>query len=310
LPFPVAGLPRATLAPIGIEHPFGRSRVPGQGFGGPPWTRNQFAATIGTPAGQHAFRAVATVRALERADHRFGRFRRKITIAALATGTKLKHVATSLKSHILWDHDGVLVDTEPWYFEATRQCIAVLGVDLRKPDYLRDMAAGRPAWERARALGASERQVADARRDRDALYQQFLREKDIDIPGVVEVLAELAGRFSMAIVTTAKRQDFELIHKDRSILQFMEFVIANGDYVHSKPHPEPYLTALLRFDIDARHALAIEDSERGLRAAVAAGIDCIVIDNAFVDGQDFSLATQRVASIKDLAPSLCGIPRS
>lgn len=209
-----------------------------------------------------------------------------------------------MKSHILWDHDGVLVDTEPWYFEATRQCIAALGVDLRKPDYLQDMAAGRPAWERARALGVAERQIADARRERDALYQRFLREKDIEIPGVDEALAELAGRYAMAIVTTAKRQDFELIHKDRNIVPFMEFVIANGDYRHSKPHPDPYLTALRRFGIDARNALAVEDSERGLRAAAAAGIDCIVVDNAFVAGQDFSLATQRVASIRDLASSL------
>jgi HAD superfamily hydrolase (TIGR01509 family) len=253
---------------------------------------------------------VATERALERADHRLGRIRRKISIAALATGTKLKHEESSLKSHILWDHDGVLVDTEPWYFEATRQCIAALGVKLRKPDYLQDMAAGRPAWERARVLGVSERRIADARRERDALYQQFLREKDIEIPGVADVLAELASRYSMAIVTTAKRQDFELIHKDRNILQFMDFVIANGDYAHSKPHPEPYLTALRRFGIGARNALAIEDSERGLRAAAAAGIDCIVIENAFVDGQDFSLATRRVASIRDLASLLRDTPRS
>ena len=50
----------------------------------------------------------------------------------------------------------------------------------------------------------------------------------------------------MAIVTTAKRADFELIHENRHIKQFMDFVLVREDYQHAKPHPEPYLTGLKR----------------------------------------------------------------
>jgi HAD superfamily hydrolase (TIGR01509 family) len=205
-----------------------------------------------------------------------------------------------MKSYILWDHDGVLVDTEPWYFEATRLCIAELGIDLQRSEYLKDMAAGRPAWDRARAQGISARRISAVRNQRDELYQRYLVDKDIEVPGVVDVLSRLAKRFSMAIVTTAKRQDLELIHRDRRILNFMDFVIANGDYTRSKPHPEPYLLALERFGAHPGNALVVEDSERGLRAAVAAGLDCVVVEHPFVAGQDFSLATRRVASIREL----------
>lgn len=212
-----------------------------------------------------------------------------------------------MKSYILWDHDGVLVDTEPLYFEATRQHIAQLGVTLELPDYLADMALGRTAWERARALGVSEDQIGATRDARNLDYQRYLRERDIEIPGVVEVLEVLGRDFEMAIVTTARRADFDLIHRQRQIVQHMTFVLASGDYPRAKPAPDPYLAALERFGAKPHQAIVVEDSERGLRSAVAAGIDCVVVDSEFVQGQDFSSATHRVGSLAELPDLLAAL---
>ncbi len=208
-----------------------------------------------------------------------------------------------MKRFILWDHDGVLVETEPWYFEATRQSIAALGVELDLAEYLEDMATGRSAWHRARALGASEEDVEHHKARRNALYQEFLVTKDIEIPGGEAVLADLAPRFEMAIVTTAKRVDFDLIHAERHIVDHVRFVLANGDYERSKPAPDPYLAALDRFEAQREEAVVVEDSERGLRAAVAAGIECVVVANEFVAGHDLSAASYRIDSLAEL-PSL------
>jgi HAD superfamily hydrolase (TIGR01509 family) len=205
-----------------------------------------------------------------------------------------------MKSYILWDHDGVLVDTERWYFEATRQAIHALGIDLTQSEYLFNMAAGRSAWEIAKRQGATEEAVERQRAIRDGLYQRFLLDNDIEIPGVVEVLQELSAAYKMAIVTTAKRVDFELIHRSRAIVDHMSFVLAKGDYVRSKPAPDPYLAALERFAAQPHEAIVVEDSERGLRAAVAAGIDCVVVANEFVAEQDLSSATHHIESIGEL----------
>jgi len=212
-----------------------------------------------------------------------------------------------MKSYILWDHDGVLVDTEHWYYEATRQAIEPLGVTLDLTRYLADMALGRSAWEQALALGATEAQVREHRATRDTLYQHYLRTEDIAIDGVTEVLATLAAGYQMAIVTTAKRTDFDLIHRDRDIVRHMRFVLASGDYPRSKPAPDPYLTALDRFGAQPREAIVVEDSARGLAAAVAAGIDCVVVDNAFVRGQDFSAATHRIDNLRALPALLASL---
>ena len=127
--------------------------------------------------------------------------------------------------------------------------------------------------------------------------------EDIEIAGVNQILNELSLQYSMAIVTTAKKTDFELIHRDRELLTHMHFVLANGDYENSKPAPDPYLAALRRFQAQPADAVVIEDSERGLRAAIAAGVDCVVVANAFVASQDLSAATYRIDSLKEL-PSL------
>ena len=209
-------------------------------------------------------------------------------------------MAAASKRFILFDHDGVLVETEPWYFEATRITIAELGIELDKPDYLAWMAEGRSNWQRAIERGVSEADVQRQRDKRNVLYQEFLATKDIEIAGVDEVLAELAQDYSLAIVTTAKKIDFELIHRNRNIVPHMDFVLANGDYERSKPAPDPYLAALERFNATAEQAIVVEDSERGLRAAVAADIDCAVVKNEFVQGQDFSEATWRIDSLAEL----------
>jgi HAD superfamily hydrolase (TIGR01509 family) len=210
-----------------------------------------------------------------------------------------------MKKIILWDHDGVLVETEPLYYEATRSLLAELGIEISKYEYLRDMAHGTSAWNRALAAGVQEAVVKEYKARRNRRYQELLISEQIDIDGVEEVLETLADRYSMAIVTTSKKEDFELIHRHRNICRHMSFVLASGDYPRSKPHPDPYLTALNRFGVVREEAVVVEDSERGLRSAIAAGIDCIVVKNDFVKGQDFRAASYQIDSLKEL-PELLG----
>jgi len=159
------------------------------------------------------------------------------------------------------------------------------------------MAAGISAWERAARAGVSAEVIERHKVLRNARYQEFLQREDIEIAGVEDVLEQLSGSYGMAIVTTAKKEDFELIHRSRNICRHMRFVLANGDYRRSKPHPDPYLAALERFSATREEAVVVEDSERGLRAAVAAGIDCVVVRNDFVQGQDLSAATHLIDSL-------------
>ena len=211
-----------------------------------------------------------------------------------------------MKKYILFDHDGVLVDTEFWYYRAGERALADVGLTLDKDQYLQDMNQGPGTWAQARAAGIDEQAIGRLRAARDDYYQEYLRTQAIEINGVTEALAELSQHARMAIVTTAKRADFELIHEKRRIRQFMDFVLVREDYQHAKPHPEPYLTGLKRFGAAKEEALVVEDSPRGLKSAVAAGIDCAIVRSDFTHSPDFSQASYRIESLIELRDIIAG----
>lgn len=205
-----------------------------------------------------------------------------------------------MKKYLLFDHDGVLVDTEHWYFEASRRALAELGIDLELRLYLQNMAQGISTWSLAMTRGIEAALIDRQRERRNRYYQEYLQREDIEIPGVEPVLRGLAEHYRMAIVTTSKRRDFDLIHRGRNIVPLMDFALTREDYHRAKPDPEPYRTALARFGARPDEALVVEDSERGLRSAVAAGIECVVVANQFTRSHDFSAATYRIRSLAEL----------
>src|ERR1700689_5274473 len=114
-----------------------------------------------------------------------------------------------VKKYILFDHDGVLVDTEFWYYKAGERALADIGLTLDKGQYLRDMAQGLGTWAQAKAAGIDEQTIGRQRKIRNDYYQEYLRTEAIEIEGVVETLAELSKYVRMAIVTTENRGVFK-----------------------------------------------------------------------------------------------------
>lgn len=205
-----------------------------------------------------------------------------------------------MKRYILWDNDGVLVDTEHWYFTATQRALAEIGFTLEKETYLERMVRGESSWDLAIASGVDPGDAVRQRKRRDAYYQEYLQREDIEIPGVEQVLHSLAQTHAMAIVTTSKRADFDLAHRHRNIVGHMAFVLAREDYTQSKPHPEPYLAGVARFGARPEECLVVEDSQRGLQAALAAGLDCAIVHNDFTASHDFTGARYRLRSLAEL----------
>ena len=199
---------------------------------------------------------------------------------------------------LLWDHDGVLVDTERLYYEATRDVLGTIGIELSESRYVESMVEGRSLWKIAGEAGLEDERIEALRERRNELYRDFLRTRPIEIPGVSEVLEELGSRHRMAIITTSRRADFELIHASRDLVRHFEFVLTVEDYARAKPEPDPYLTGLARFGAGPAQALALEDSARGLRAAHAAGLDCLIVENEFTSSHDFTGAWGVVDSVR------------
>jgi len=205
-----------------------------------------------------------------------------------------------MKKYILFDNDGVLVETEKWYFTANYEILKTMGIHLDEERYREIMINGQSAFILAEEKGYDSNTVEKARDKRNELYQHYICTEDIQIKGVQDVLSALKENYAMGIVTSARREDFELIHAARGLTDHMQFVLCSGEYARSKPHPDPYLKGLELFGGEKHEAIVVEDSQRGLRSAFNAGIDCVVVDNPFTSAHDFSDATHRIKTLSEL----------
>jgi HAD superfamily hydrolase (TIGR01509 family) len=207
------------------------------------------------------------------------------------------------KTTILWDNDGVLVDTEILYYRANRQVLAGLGVeltvDLFREFYLKDTIGG---WHLARGL--SPEAVEEMRVVRNGVYAELLRTEARAMPGAAEVLDALSGRLGMGVVTSSRRDHFDLIHARTGFGRYFDVVVSCDDVSRTKPDPEPYLRALALTGRRPAECVAIEDSERGLIAATAAGLECWVIPTDLSRGGDFRLADRVLSGLSDVAALL------
>ena len=206
-----------------------------------------------------------------------------------------------MKKYILFDNDGVLVHTEPLYFKANIKALKeFFDVTLEFDEYMKIMSEGTTVWQKALEKGFSLNDIEIARNKRNEYYQNFLKTENILIDGVKEVLKELSKNYKMGIVTTSRRVDFEIIHKNLGIVDFMDFVLCEEDYEFAKPHPQPYLKGLEIFGANKNEAIVVEDSTRGLTSAYKAGIECVIVKNDFTITQDFSKASYFINNLKGL----------
>jgi HAD superfamily hydrolase (TIGR01509 family) len=202
---------------------------------------------------------------------------------------------------VFWDNDGVLVDTEKLYFQATRELLQLAGVTLTEVLFQRiSLLEGRSAFDLALEKGVSQQEIDRLQSERNRRYTELLTGGVRILDGVEETLAKLGGRALQAIVTSSRRVHFDAMHAKTGLRSHFDFILAREDYVLSKPSPEPYRLAMERSGFRPEECLVVEDSERGLRAAVAAGIRCIVVPNELTRGCTFAGAWRVLGSCREI----------
>ena len=202
---------------------------------------------------------------------------------------------------IFWDNDGVLVDTEKWFFEANKQIFSNYGFDIDRQNFIEYfLKKNTGTWHWLSESGVSEPDILLIRKERDVMHSQFIADNDIAIQGIYETLSTLDADFRMAVVTSASKKHFEQIHERTELLPFFEFIICGDDCQRTKPDPQPYLLAMQQANLAPEECLVIEDSPRGLAAAIAAGIPCCVIPTELTKGEEFVGAERVLSSADDL----------
>ncbi len=206
---------------------------------------------------------------------------------------------------VLWDNDGVLVETEGLYFSATQTVLATVGIHLTPEQFIDiSLRQGQSTFKLAAEQGIPAETITHLRADRDRIYSGFLQTEPCLIEGVEDALRSLHGRVRMGVVTSSRRQHFEITHARTGLRKYLDFVLTLEDYRHCKPNPDPYLTAISRFGLQPDQCIVVEDSERGLTAAIAAGLECMIVRTEWSKDGDFSKACRVVNGVTEAADEI------
>ena len=215
--------------------------------------------------------------------------------------------ATARPAALLWDMDGTLVDTEPYWIEAEYALVERFGG--RWSDELAHQLVGNPLLVSADIIIASSPVTLTPHEVVDELMTAVIgrvREHVPWRPGARALLDEaVAVGVPNALVTMSWRP---LARAVADALPGSPFaVLVTGDEVtHGKPHPEPYLRAAELLGVAPRDCVALEDSPTGVRAATAAGVPTVAIPHV-VQIPDIAGAV-RVDSLDGL--DLAGLTRT
>ena len=187
---------------------------------------------------------------------------------------------------VIFDMDGVLIDSGAHHRAAWRALLDELGVAPLAPDSWR-LTIGRPSVEAVslllgRAMSGAEAQRLASRKQEH--YRRLVTGGPTTVRGVVEFVAELAARsVPRAVATSASRRDVEDLLTRAGLRHRFEAVVAAEDVSRGKPDPEVYLLAASRLGVEPGHCLVFEDAVVGVRAARSAGMRAIGVSTAHTE---------------------------
>jgi len=205
-------------------------------------------------------------------------------------------------SAVVFDLDGVLVDSEPLHFRAANRVLARFGKAIGETEYRRYIGLGELAtwtdWRQRYAIQTSVTELLAAH------TQARLQEINAGVPAI-DAAADLVRRLHgegvrLAIASSSTRAIIDALLAALKLDEMFAVRVSGEDpeVRYSKPAPDVYLATAVRLGAPPAACLAIEDSEPGVRAAKRAGMACVAVPNRWTADQDFSEADIVLESLR------------
>jgi HAD superfamily hydrolase (TIGR01509 family) len=208
---------------------------------------------------------------------------------------------------VIFDLDGVLLDSEQRWTEAKHELVLETGGTWRDEAPVAMMGMSSPEWsaylrdDLGVPLDAAEINTAVVRRMEDG----YRRELPL-LPGAKEAVRALGARWPLGVASSANREIIDLFLELAGFADAFRVAVSSEEVARGKPAPDVYLEAAAQLGADPARCVAIEDSSSGLRAAVAAGMTVIAVPNAHYPPADdaVALAAAQVEVVGEITPEL------
>ncbi len=205
---------------------------------------------------------------------------------------------------MIFDMDGVIIDSEPIHFEVEKRLLKDLGVAISNEECHSFVGtAGREMWLHIRGKYKLDKSVEELVEVERATYMDYLlsHENLMPIPGVAELIEELFRKeVKVVVASSASAKNIDLVTGMFNLERFLEAKVS-GDVVNKgKPAPDTFLYAAKMIGAQPQECMVIEDSKNGVKAAKSAGMRCIGFKNPNSGRQDLSSADIIINSFSEI----------
>lgn len=215
---------------------------------------------------------------------------------------------------VIFDFDGVIVNSEPIHFQGLNRALAPEGIDVSWEQYQERYLAfddktcfSAVFRDWGRELSFSKRTELIERKA--GIVHQLMEGGESLFPGVMELIPRLATTVPLAVNSGALRAEIELVLTGTGLRHHFTTIVSSEDVTRCKPDPEGYLLALQRLNelinphpwLQPGDCWVIEDSVQGVESAIRAGMKCLAVTNSY-PADVLSRATRIVSSLEGWQP--------
>ncbi|MCB2410518.1 HAD family hydrolase [Hymenobacter lucidus] len=206
---------------------------------------------------------------------------------------------------VIFDMDGVLVDTEPLHHDAFFRHFAELGIAMTREEYATFLGSStRNVYQQLKAqFGLREEVETLIHRKRELFGTSFDASTELDLlPGARPLIEDLhrAG-VPLQLASSASKETIARVFTRFELYPYFDNLVSGEDFPQSKPNPAIFLHAAQLAGIPPHECLVIEDSANGVTAAKAAGMYCVGYSSEHSEGQDLHHADQVVSHLSQLS---------
>lgn len=219
--------------------------------------------------------------------------------------------AATTVSAVIFDLDGVIVDSEIWWHEERVKWAAAIGLTWSPDDSRAVMGANSRAWSRImrERMGLPAGQDSAIEAD---IVGRVVRRYTTGAPGIdgaVEAVRRIAAAWPVAIASSAHRDVITATLRATGLADTISLSVSSDEVEHGKPEPDVYLEAARLLGVEANRCLVVEDSINGIRSALAAGMTVVLVPNHSVPPapEAAELAHYVLDRLTDLDPAAMAI---
>lgn len=181
---------------------------------------------------------------------------------------------------IIFDFDGIIVNSQPLQYKSYRITLKKYGYDLTPNDWQEWVQNSYDGltWMNKNGVTHNKQKIKE---EKEALLQSLIPLELKLMPGAKEIIAKLKEKYPLAIASHTREETIKVALRKFDLLSCFKLILSDQKVARGKPYPDVYLEVAKRMNIRPQNCLVFEDSLAGIKAAKAAGMICIAIPDSF-----------------------------